>query len=260
MTRVLSAIALLPVVLGVIWWMPPVWTLLLAEVVVLLAVLEYADLSRRVGAPVSRPATVVGALVACGVVATAPEMLAGVLMTVVLLVGGVQVLLGDSERLAMSTSAAGFGVLYIALPMGGLAWLRAEMGREVLLLLLLTVMASDTFQYYGGRSMGRRRLAPSLSPGKTVEGAVCGVVGAAVVLAVAGGWWLSGLTPVLRAGLGALVAVTGIVGDLFESGLKRSAGVKDASSLIPGHGGVLDRIDGMVFAVPVYYAVMQVLR
>ena len=260
MTRVLSAIALLPVVLGAIWWLPPVWTLLLAEVVVLLAVLEYVDLVRRVDAGVSRVATGLAALATCGVVASAPEMLPSAIMVVVVLVGALHVARGEPKRSVTAVSASVFALLYLALPIGGLVWLRGEMGREVLLLLLLTVMTSDTVQYYGGRTLGRRQLAPTLSPGKTVEGAVCGVIGAAVLLTVVGAWWLPSVTPALRAGLGALVAASGIVGDLFESGLKRSAGVKDASSLIPGHGGVLDRIDGLVFAAPVYYSAIQVMR
>ena len=135
--------------------------------------------------------------------------------------------------------------------------LRALRGREALFLLLLTVMVSDTAQYYSGRAFGRRLLAPAISPKKTIEGAVGGVVFGTALLTIAGGWWLPTIPAALRALVGAAIVVLGIVGDLFESMLKRSAGVKDSSALIPGHGGVLDRIDALLFAAPIYYVVLK---
>ena len=134
---------------------------------------------------------------------------------------------------------------------------RAEPGREALFLLMLTVMVSDTAQYYTGRGLGRRLLAPAISPKKTVEGAVGGFVFGALLLAAAGQWWLPRFPMAFRAMLGLVVVALGIAGDLFESMLKRSAGVKDSSALIPGHGGVLDRIDALLFAAPVYYVVLK---
>jgi phosphatidate cytidylyltransferase len=122
---------------------------------------------------------------------------------------------------------------------------------------MLTVIASDTGQYYTGRLFGRRPLAPAVSPKKTIEGAVGGFVFGTLVMAVLGGWWLPVAPLPVRAALGAAVVALGIAGDLFESMLKRSAGVKDSSSLIPGHGGVLDRIDALLFAAPVYYIVLK---
>ena len=90
-----------------------------------------------------------------------------------------------------------------------------------------------------------------------MEGAIGGLVFGALTLIVAGGWWLPAVPPALRAALGVMVVALGIAGDLFESMLKRSAGVKDSSTLIPGHGGVLDRIDALLFAAPVYYVVLK---
>jgi phosphatidate cytidylyltransferase len=135
--------------------------------------------------------------------------------------------------------------------------LRTLRGPAALFLLLLTVMVSDTAQYYTGRLLGRRLLAPRVSPKKTIEGAAGGFVFGAVLLAVAGAWWLPSLPPILRALLGVALVALGIAGDLFESMLKRAAGVKDSSALIPGHGGVLDRIDALLFAAPVYYVVLK---
>jgi len=132
-------------------------------------------------------------------------------------------------------------------------------GREALFLLMLTVMISDTAQYYSGRAFGRRLLAPKISPKKTIAGAVGGFMFGGIVLAIAGRWWLPQVPLAMRAALGSVVVALGIVGDLFESMLKRSAGVKDSSTLIPGHGGILDRIDALLFAAPVYYVVLKYL-
>jgi phosphatidate cytidylyltransferase len=105
--------------------------------------------------------------------------------------------------------------------------------------------------------LGRRLLAPAISPKNTIDGAAGGFVCGGLLLAAAGAWWLPSVPLAFRLMLGLTVVALGIVGDLFESMLKRSAGVKDSSSLIPGHGGVLDRIDALLFAAPVYYVVLR---
>jgi phosphatidate cytidylyltransferase len=114
-------------------------------------------------------------------------------------------------------------------------------------------VVSDSLQYYTGRLFGRTPLAPRVSPKKTVEGAAGGVAAAALFLGAAGPLILPGFPRIGLAGLGVAVSLLGICGDLFESQLKRSAGVKDSSQLIPGHGGVLDRVDALLFAIPAFY-------
>jgi phosphatidate cytidylyltransferase len=151
------------------------------------------------------------------------------------------------------------GPLYIGLPLGALMAVRWIGGREALLLLILIVVASDSAQYYAGRAFGRHLLSPALSPKKTVEGAVGGLVAGSAALAVLGHWWWPAAPLGVRAGLGLVLAALGITGDLFESMLKRAAGAKDSAALIPGHGGVLDRIDALLFAAPVYYTVVRYL-
>ena len=159
---------------------------------------------------------------------------------------------------AIGFAAAGiFPALYLGLPIGAMNAIRELHGPQGLFLLMLTVFVSDTAQYYAGRTFGRRLLAPAISPKKTIEGAVGGFMAGAVVLAVVGHWWLPSMPAALRALLGLALVALGIAGDLFESMLKRSAGLKDSSALIPGHGGVLDRIDALLFAAPVYYVVMR---
>jgi phosphatidate cytidylyltransferase len=143
--------------------------------------------------------------------------------------------------------------VYIGLPLGALVAVAAVAGREAVLVLMGTVALSDTAQYYAGRTFGQRPLAPRRSPKKTVEGALGGFVVAPAVLVAAGQAWLPGLDPLRLAVLGVLIVAAGIIGDLFESMLKRAAGMKDSSHLIPGHGGVLDRIDALLFAAPIFY-------
>src|SRR5258705_304429 len=100
-------------------------------------------------------------------------------------------------------------------------------------------------------------VAPVISPKKTIEGAIGGFVFGAILMVALGAWWLPAMPIALRAMLGVTLVALGIAGDLFESMLKRSANVKDSSTLIPGHGGILDRIDALLFAAPVYYVVLK---
>src|SRR5262249_39667736 len=121
-----------------------------------------------------------------------------------------------------------------------------------LVMLLATVMFSDTLAFFCGHALGRHRLAPTISPGKTVEGAAGGLLGGMLgaLLVVP---WLPGLPAAHALALGLVAAALGIAGDLFESLLKRWAGVKDSGRLFPGHGGMLDRLDSLLFAAPVFY-------
>ena len=183
-----------------------------------------------------------------------------VLLSAVVALGAVAVAAWRGGSDAVGSSAAALAApIYLGLPVGALVTIRETAGPAVLFLLMLTIMASDIAQYYTGRALGRRALAPRISPGKTVEGAIGGLVAAALVMAAAGRWWLPSMPTALALILGLVVGVLGIIGDLFESSLKRGAGLKDSSSLIPGHGGVLDRIDALLFAAPVYYIVLKYL-
>lgn len=157
----------------------------------------------------------------------------------------------------VGAGAIPMALVYVALPLAALVQIRLLAGPQAVFLVLLTIMVSDTAQYYTGRSLGRRPLAPRISPKKTIEGAVGGFVIATVMFVIVGAWWAPTMSVALRAALGLAIVAVGIAGDLFESFLKRRAGVKDSSNLIPGHGGVLDRIDALLFAAPVYYLVLR---
>jgi phosphatidate cytidylyltransferase len=115
-------------------------------------------------------------------------------------------------------------------------------------ILLLVIWASDTAAYFTGKSLGRHRLAPAISPKKTVEGLVGAIAGALVVTLLFHRWM--GMTPFFAAGAGAVIGLLGQVGDMIESVGKRVCSVKDSSSLIPGHGGILDRIDSFILTAP----------
>jgi phosphatidate cytidylyltransferase len=155
----------------------------------------------------------------------------------------------------VGVGAIPMAVVYLGLPLAALVAIRNGFaGVRGVFLLMLTIMVSDTAQYYTGRAFGRRPLAPRISPKKTIEGAIGGFVIATAVFVVVGAWWAPEFGGAERIVLGLLLVASGIAGDLFESFLKRRAGVKDSSSLIPGHGGILDRIDALLFAAPVYWA------
>ena len=128
-----------------------------------------------------------------------------------------------------------------------------ENGSDLLLLALVCVTFSDTGAYYFGSAFGRRRLAPAISPKKSWEGALGGWVGSLIGAAVAHVWFFQRLSATQAIVLGTLLCVAGIAGDLMESLMKRVAGVKDSSALLPGHGGVLDRVDSLMVAAPVLY-------
>jgi phosphatidate cytidylyltransferase len=138
------------------------------------------------------------------------------------------------------------GLLGWALPLRA-----ADAGVEWILLLLLVTWTGETAAYLVGRTLGRHRLAPVLSPRKTVEGAAAQIAGSVLAALVAQAWFHPGLAVGEAAALGALLGVVGQVGDLAESALKRSLGAKDAGGLLPGHGGMLDRVDSLLFNTPV---------
>jgi phosphatidate cytidylyltransferase len=258
MTRVLSALVLLPAVIGTIWFLPAQATLLLALIAAVLAFREYCAIARGVG--VSVPGGIGGTavvLVAYTMWYGDSNQVALVLLSAFIVVGAISVARGRPGPGVLSDAAATlFAPIYIGMPLGALAWVRAASGREAVLLLLVVIVISDSAQYYTGRGFGRRPLAPTISPKKTVEGAIGGMVFGTLAMAVGGSWVFPSSIWILAL-LGAAISLLGIVGDLFESLLKRSADMKDSSQLIPGHGGVLDRIDSWLFAAPVYYVFVR---
>jgi phosphatidate cytidylyltransferase len=261
MTRILSALLLIPLVLGVVWFLPPVGTLALALVAAVLAVFEYARLADALGIAVPRILTALAVVAACIAVGQG-SIPAEVVVLGALLLIGVSTTLGGvpGPGVLPRAAAAMFAPAYIGFPLGAIAAIRLMGGREAVLLLMATIVVSDSAQYYTGRAFGRSPLAPSISPKKTREGAVGGVVFGTAAMAIGARYVFPAAPLALVAAAGLAVVLLGIVGDLFESLLKRSAGVKDSSALIPGHGGMLDRIDSWLFAGPAYYVFVRYLQ
>jgi phosphatidate cytidylyltransferase len=142
-------------------------------------------------------------------------------------------------------------LLYIPLLLGHFIWLRyLSDGEWWVFWLLAVIMAGDTGAFYCGRFWGKTKLYPEVSPGKTWVGVAGGLAAAVVVGILLGRWALPRMSPAGLAGLAWLLAVVGLLGDLFESMLKRQVEVKDTSTLLPGHGGMLDRLDSLLFAAP----------
>lgn len=147
--------------------------------------------------------------------------------------------------------------VWVGAPLGFLALISGlEHGSAMLLLAVVGPWISDAGAYFSGLAAGRHRIFPVLSPAKTLEGSLGGLLATALCGALAGSL-LPGLSPSLGLLLGAAVSLASQAGDLFESALKRILGVKDLGSLLPGHGGILDRIDSLLFAAPaVYYLLL----
>jgi len=262
MTRVLSGAILIVLTVAIVWFASPLVFRTAAIILLMSASTELVALAKSGGLKVPRLLSVLAAgfTFVAVVLPISVSMLPVTLSAAFLAVAFVTLGSWRGGPDALATVAASMlPSFYLALPIAALVNIRVHGGPPALFLLMLTVMVSDTAQYYSGRAFGRNLLAPVISPKKTIEGATGGFVFGALTMAVAGNWWLPGVPAGMRAALGIAIVALGIAGDLFESMLKRSAGVKDSSALIPGHGGILDRIDALLFAAPVYYIVLNYL-
>jgi len=251
-SRLLVAVLLLPLVLGFVWlggW----WLFALIALAALISLHEYWLMARSL-APLA-PAGYIGAILA---------LLGAELSGVDWLVGGALLTFAlafllkaiSAARAAATAAVSGtvMGAFWIGAGLGFLLLLRdlPQHGRLALYTVLIAVWAGDTFAYFGGRLVGRHRMAPSTSPGKTWEGFLFGTAATIFVSFVAlyKQHFVSIPASIV---LGVVLAVAGPLGDLFESLLKRDAGVKDSGTLLGGHGGMLDRLDAFFFAAPAAY-------
>lgn len=253
MTRLLSALALLAVFGTLAWLSPPEGLVAVAAAIAVAGFIELARLAEALGARVARAPGILLTVLVCVCAAWPGVSLVPAIVALLIAAGFVAVTAGAPDRAGAGGVAFVVGApLYLGLPLGMLVNIGWTYGREAAVLAVLAVVVSDSCQYYAGRLFGRTPLAPSISPKKTVEGAIGGFIGGAVFLGWAGAAWLPAVSLGARLGLGITLVAVGIVGDLLESALKRAAAVKDSSHLIPGHGGVLDRIDALLLVVPVY--------
>jgi phosphatidate cytidylyltransferase len=226
-----------PVALLAVWYGAPAFSIL-AAVLGGVMVWEWDRMCRGRFGPSGR-AVAAGVVVAALVAPVAPLLALGMVWTGCLAAA----VFSRSGWLAM-------GALYIGLPVVAMVWLRDVGGAWTLIWTMVVVWGTDTGAYAAGRAIGGPRLAPRISPNKTWAGLLGGMVSAAVLGGLAAVWldpdrWLP------LAALAAGLAVVAQLGDLFESSVKRRFKVKDSSRIIPGHGGVLDRVDGLMAAAPV---------
>lgn len=241
-TRIISALVLAPVALGLAWLGGWPFAALLAVAAVVMALELSALLPGR--SPAS-PFILAGfALLAIFLTTTT-----GPFIAVLAAAAGLAFMLAIAILRGAPLWPPLLAYPYLILPLIALLWLRldAEYGRLAIFWLLLVVWATDIFAYFAGRGIGGPKIAPKLSPKKTWAGLIGGMFGAAVVGAAAAIWLNLG-SPAMLALVSAALAVVAQAGDFLESALKRRAGVKDSGKLIPGHGGVLDRVDGLVTA------------
>ncbi|GAB4237935.1 MAG: phosphatidate cytidylyltransferase [Acidobacteriota bacterium] len=265
--RILTALILIPVVLLLIYGCP-LWGFLAAATALLgLALWEYSALVGKHGWRLSPASWVVALALPWGAVYR-PEFLVMLVLFGVAAVSGWEVLRVRKLEHGLPQWGVNLGgVAILGTPFAVLGRLHPraldaglpDPGEHALLLLLLIVWVGDAGAYFVGRAWGKHRFLPHLSPKKTVEGFLAGLF-VPVALLLVWPYPPAGASGTARAALGLLVALAGILGDLLESLWKRGAGVKDSSGLLPGHGGILDRIDSLLLAAPVYYAILSLLE
>lgn len=277
--RILTAAVLIPIVVALVWFGPPALLAAVAAIVAVLALMEFFDLGERGGLRAFPKWTVVCAMgiffaqYSAGLVEThalsdeitvvrnaATSAFSIELFFIVFLFGSVCIGLATRrpiQEVLPAISIGSAGLLLIALPFSYLVRINEipVVGRRLVLFTLCLIWAGDMLAYFVGRSLGRIPMAPVLSPKKTWEGAL-GNFAASLLVAVPFARWMEmdTLTFLIIAGA---ANVAGQMGDLIESAFKRGAAVKDSSTLLPGHGGMFDRIDSLILAAPAVWFLYQ---
>ena len=253
--RIYTILVLAPLVYGVIRYLPP---LAFSSVVVLaggLALFEFYRMcfgDRRHSLLIGIGLTGFAALI---LGTHQPNIIVPALLATLIGIISVPLFTRTSlEQSLRNVALTVFGVLYLGLTLSTLSMTRLlPQGEWLIFFLLLVTWASDTGAYYIGTLYGRHPLAPRISPKKTVEGLVGGFFGAIIVAYAARWWFLPELSSLDCLMLATLLTITGLWGDLAESAMKRSVGTKDSGGILPGHGGMLDRLDSLLFTAPVFY-------
>jgi phosphatidate cytidylyltransferase len=278
--RLLTAAILIPLVIAAIWWGPTWLIAIMAALVAIAAMLEFFSVAARLGFQAYRLWTCLAAAAVIAQQFYASRMASinhlgdlldrspRISLELVLFgfVLGVAVIsLGSQRSLAEvlpSISVSAGGLVFVVLPFSAVVRLHGVdvVGRWLLLFTVVLVWVGDTLAYFVGRGIGRWKMAPQTSPNKTWEGAAANFLGALFVAAIFGYW--TKVPPAHMLAMAAVGSAAGQIGDLFESAWKRNAGVKDSGTILPGHGGMLDRIDALILAAPAvwYYFEWVVLK
>jgi phosphatidate cytidylyltransferase len=264
MKRILTAVIVLPFLIASIlipwlWWL----FVLMASASFVLALWEFYVLAKRLQLkPDPVPGFVAGAALITISIQNQPalNLLLFLLVIIVLVIATLIAAMlrgAPFDKMIASAGATILGVLYIALLGTHLVLIRTgfepQLSAHLLSFFFLVLMGSDSGAYYVGRAIGKHKLAPAISPGKTWEG-VAGGIAAALAMAVLAHYWFFRELPLKwMLPLALTMSIVGILGDLVESALKRSASAKDAANILPGHGGLLDRLDSLLFNAPLLY-------
>ena len=265
LARVLTAVVVLPFLIAsiLIPWLKWLFVVMTGAAMAL-GLFEFYVLSKRLQIKPDTGAGFLGAtaiFVICLFFNDLSLNLLLIQLTLIVLTAGVLIaaaLRGQAfDKMIVSSGATILGVLYVAFLGSHLLSLRVGfqqvLAAHLLSFFFLVLMGADAGAYYVGRAFGKHKLAPQISPGKTWEGVVGGVVASLVMAAVSHYWFFRDLPLKFALPLAFLMTVVGILGDLTESALKRGAGAKDAANILPGHGGILDRLDSLLFNAPLIY-------
>lgn len=269
MKRILTAIVALPILLYTVWSEIPYFFVALATISAFLALREFYKIAWKVECradPILGHAAAL--LVVTCFVRDQPVYIPAIFAA--LAIAALTFALSRPDKLdrsLASVSATVFGVVYVALLAGYLIGVRmtpdapgtSRLAPKLLTMFFALVMMTDTGAYYAGRTFGRHKLAPRISPGKTIEGSVGGFFAAMITGPLCHFIFFPEIPLIHAAALGGVIGILGQVGDLAESMLKRGAGVKDSGNLLPGHGGMLDRVDSILFCAPVVYYYSRLL-
>jgi phosphatidate cytidylyltransferase len=257
--RIIVALFIVPILVAWIYFLPPFpYFLALLVGVGMLAMREFYVMY-GVSQKLSVPGVIIGGILLY-ILCRYPLFSRDAIFLVFFLILFLRIVVIKTPSGSMSDiGPLGVGLLYICGFLSFQWLLRTEdYGMEYLLLLYASVWIADSMAYYIGTYMGRNKLYPAMSPNKTIEGALGSIIGGAVsALSATLILDIPGLTVSNSLFIGAILGTATVIGDLIESMFKRDAGVKDSSNLIPGHGGILDKIDGLLVAGPVLYFVMR---
>jgi phosphatidate cytidylyltransferase len=265
-SRILTALVLFPPVIYIIGWSP--WWLFLAAVAFTggVSLREYFEICRQSGLrtlPALAYAGAAGTMLAAALALRGGRDLSVLVLGVFILLTASWAVwrIEDAKHYLAGAAATVLGVLYIALPLSFLIPLRfrdTSNGTKLILLLFLVIWAGDICAYFVGRTLGRHLLFPRVSPKKTYEGAVAGLAGSLLVAWVFTHWFWPEAHPPTVLLLAGLISVAGQIGDFAESAMKRGAGLKDSGTILPGHGGMLDRIDALLFGSAVLWLALLI--
>lgn len=270
-TRILTAAVALPILIASIalpsYYPQSVWLFVIIAAIALAAGLfEFYSLTKKLELKADAAVGYIGAVILfltflVDAPAKAPDLL---LLALALFIIGVLISQAfrfqvDFSKMLTGIGVTILGVLYVAFLGGFLVSTRIGfeghpyLSTHLLGYFFLVLMGSDTGAYFTGRALGKHKLAPKMSPGKTWEGLIGGIVAAAAFAALATYWFFPELPYQYSIPLGIVMAVVGVLGDLAESAMKRGANAKDAASVLPGHGGFLDRLDSLLLNAPILY-------